>query len=52
MRSPPLVNIELFRPEKAINKLLSALSASLALLTNLGMTLALLVSTNTNRSFK
>lgn len=56
MRSP-FVDFGLFHPARAFNKLLSArtlsaLSASLALLTNLGMTLALLVSTNTNRSFK
>lgn len=57
MRNPPFVDVELFHPAKAFNKLLSArtlgaLTDSLALLTNLGMTLALLVSTNTNRSFK
>lgn len=55
MRNPPLVDIELFHPAKAFNKLLSArtlgaLTASLALLTNLGMALALPISTN--RSFK
>jgi hypothetical protein len=56
MRSP-FVDFGLFHPARAFNKLLSArtlgdLTASLALFTNLGMTLAIHVSSNTNRSFK